>query len=142
MIQKYESFVMEPNESIEEMFSRFQLLVAGIRPLNKSYITADHVMRILRGLPESWMPLITSLELTRDVDQMSLEELISILKCYELKRAEHQDQKKKSIALKSKSEKAKALQAEDDESDEASEDSDEDELTLISRRLNRIWKHR
>ncbi|WP_338309898.1 hypothetical protein, partial [Bradyrhizobium sp. TM233] len=88
------------------------------------------------------MPLITSLELTRDVEQMSLEELISILKCHELKRAEHQGHKKKSIALKSKSEKAKALQAAAEESEEASEDSDEDELTLISKRLNRIWKHR
>ena len=44
LIQKYEAFRMEEEESVETMFSRFQMLVAGLRVLDKGYSTADHVM--------------------------------------------------------------------------------------------------
>ena len=45
------------------------------------------------------------------------------------------------MALKSSSRKAKALQA-GGESEDSEESSEEDELSLISRRINRLWKHR
>ena len=45
------------------------------------------------------------------------------------------------MALKSNSRKAKALQAEE-ESEASEESSEEDELSLISRRINHLWKHR
>ncbi|XP_057444141.1 uncharacterized protein LOC130736319 [Lotus japonicus] len=91
----------------------FQMIIVGIRVLDKGYTTPYHVKRILTGLPEKWMPLVTSLKLSRDINKMSLEELISILKSHEIDRADHVIQKKqKSIAPKSKFEKAKALQAE------------------------------
>jgi hypothetical protein len=41
---------MEENENIEEMFSRFRILVAGLRVLNKRYTTTDHVIKIIRSL--------------------------------------------------------------------------------------------
>ena len=50
-IQKYESFRMSETENISEMFSRFQILVAGLRVLNRGYTTADHVKKIIRSLP-------------------------------------------------------------------------------------------
>src|ERR1044072_5292743 len=37
LIQKYEAFRMEEQESVEAMFSRFQMLVAGLRVLDKGY---------------------------------------------------------------------------------------------------------
>src|ERR1044072_3621742 len=43
LIQKYEAFRMEEEESVETMFSRFQMLVEGLRVLDKGYSTADHV---------------------------------------------------------------------------------------------------
>src|ERR1044072_5320628 len=47
----------------------------------------------------------------------------------------------KYVALKSNPRKAKALQAEE-ESEDSEESSEEDEQSLISRRINRLWKHR
>jgi hypothetical protein len=41
---------MEENENIEEMFSRFRILVAVLRVLNKRYTTTDHVIKIIRSL--------------------------------------------------------------------------------------------
>ena len=51
LIQKYEAFKKEVDESVEVMFSRFQTLVAGLDVLNKGYSTEDHVKKIIRSLP-------------------------------------------------------------------------------------------
>jgi hypothetical protein len=47
LIQKYDSFKMEENENIEEMFSRFQTLVAGLR--------SNYVITLFLG--ELWLIL-------------------------------------------------------------------------------------
>ena len=53
LIQKYEAFKMEDDEIVETMFSRFQMLVAGLKVLDKGYSTADHVKKIIRSLPKN-----------------------------------------------------------------------------------------
>ena len=45
LIHKYEAFKMEDSESIESMFSGFQILVTGLKVLDKGYSTADHVKK-------------------------------------------------------------------------------------------------
>lgn len=52
LIQKYEAFKMDDNETIENMFSRFQTLFEGLKVLDKVYSTADHVRKIIRSLPK------------------------------------------------------------------------------------------
>ena len=59
LIQKYEAFKMEESVSIETMFSRFQILVASLKVLDKGYSTADHVKKIIRSLPKKWRPMVT-----------------------------------------------------------------------------------
>ena len=54
LIQKYEAFKMEDSESIETMFSRFQILVVGLKVLDKGYSMVDHVKKIIRSLPKKW----------------------------------------------------------------------------------------
>src|ERR1044072_6054850 len=142
LIQKYEAFRMNEDESVETMFSRFQMLVAGLRVLDKGYSTADHVKKIIRSLPAKWRPMVTALKMAKDLNKISLEELISSLRSHELELQEDEPQKKiKSVALKSNLRKAKAPQAEK-ESEDSGENSEEDELSLISRRINHLWKLR
>src|SRR4051812_42622557 len=52
LIQKYEAFKMEDDENIEKMFSRFQMLTAGLRVLDKGYTKVDHVKKIIKACPE------------------------------------------------------------------------------------------
>src|ERR1044072_9363835 len=74
--------------------------------------------------------------------KISLEELISSLRSHEIELQEDEPRRKvKSMALKSSSRRAKALQAKE-ESEESEESSEEDELSLISRRIDHLWKHR
>src|ERR1044072_1009833 len=142
LIQKYEAFRMEEEESVETMFSRFQMLVAGLRVLDKVYSTADHVKKIIRSLPVKWRSMVTALKMAKDLNQISLEEFISSLRCHEIELQEDKPQRRiKSVALKSNSRKAKASQAKE-ESEDSEESSEEDELSLISRRIKRLWKNR
>ena len=79
---------MKEDESIETMYSRFQTLVSGLQ--------------ILRSLPAKWRPKVTAIEEAKDLNTLSVEDLISSLKCHEIGLNEHESIKKhKSIALKS-----------------------------------------
>src|ERR1044072_5445425 len=118
------------------------MLIAGLRVLDKGYSTADHVKKIIRSLPAKWRPMGTALKLAKDLNKISLEKLISSLRSHEIELQEDEPQRiNKYVALKSHSKKAKALQAEE-ELEASEENSDVDELSLISRRINRLWKHR
>ena len=102
LIQKYEAFKMEEGESIEQMFSRFQTLTSGLRVLDKGYTNADHVKKIIRILPRKWAPMVIAFKVSKDLNAISLEELISALRSHEIELDEFEPQKNgKSIALKS-----------------------------------------
>ena len=120
LIQKYEAFKMEEEESVEEMFSRFQILVAGLRVLDKGYSTSDHVKKIIRSLPTKWRPMVTALKLSKDLNRMTLEELVSSLRSHEIELNEDEPLKEgKSIALFSnRNSKSKSVQALEEYSEE------------------------
>src|SRR3954471_24831913 len=102
LIQKYEAFKMEDDENIEKMFSRFQTLTAGLRVLDKGYTKTDHVKKIIRSLPRRWGPMVTAFKIAKNLNEVSLEELISALRSHEIELDANEPQKKgKSIALKS-----------------------------------------
>lgn len=125
---------MEDNETVENMSSKFQTLVAGLKVLDKGYSSADHMKKIIRILPKRWRPMVTSLKLSKDMNNTTLEELVHYLRSHEIKLEENEPQRKvKLMALKSmgKYEKTKSFQAEEEEDSE--EDSEkEDELYLLS----------
>src|SRR3954469_15116634 len=141
LIQKYEAFKMEEDENIEAMFSRFQTLTAGLRVLDKGYTKADHVKKIIRSLPRRWGPMVTAFKISKNMNEVSLEELISSLRSHEIELDANEPQKKgKSIALKSNFKKCtNAFQAREEDPEE-SESEEEDELSMISRRVNQLWK--
>src|SRR4051812_45689638 len=141
LIQKYEAFKMEDDEDIEKMFSRFQTLTAGLRVLDKGYTKADHVKKIIRSLPRRWGPMVIAFKIAKNLNEVSLEELISALRSHEIELDANEPQKKgKSIALKSNFKKCTNAFQDEEEDSEESESEEEDELSMISRRLNQLWK--
>src|SRR4030066_1047347 len=84
LVQQYELFKMSDDKTIDTMFSRFQTLVSGLQVLKKSYTTDDHVKKILKSLSAKWRPKVTTIEEARDLNSLSLENLISSLKCHQL----------------------------------------------------------
>ena len=84
------------------MLSRFQILVAGLKVLDKGYSTNDHVKKIIISLPKQWRPMVTALKLAKDLNKISLEELVSSLRSHEMELEEDDPQKQGNpLALKS-----------------------------------------
>ena len=91
---------MKEDESIEEMYSRFQTLVSGLQIRKKSYVASGHVSKILRSLPARRRPKVTAIEEAKDLNTLSVEDLVSSLKVHEISLNEHEPAKKrKSIAI-------------------------------------------
>jgi len=99
LVHQYELFIMKEDESIETMYSRFQTLVSGLQILKKSYVASDHVDNILRSLPAKWMPKVTTIEEAKNLNTLSVEDLISSLKCHEIGLNEHKPIKNPSLLL-------------------------------------------
>lgn len=115
MILKYEAFKMEYEENLENMFSKFQTLVTGLKVLDKSYSTIDHVKMIIRTLPKRWRPMVTALKLLKDLNNISLKELVISLRSHEIELEEDEPKRKRMFVAPKyleKSEKTKAFQAE------------------------------
>jgi len=139
LVHQYELFKMKDDETIEEMYSRFQTLVSGLQILKKSYVASDHVSKILRSLPARWRPKVTVIEEAKDLNTLSVEDLVSSLKVHEISLNEHEPTKKsKSISLPSKGKSSKALKVIESEEESPDGDSDEDpteKMAMLSNKL-------
>jgi len=130
---------MKDDESIEQMYSRFRTLVSGLQLLKKSYVASDHVSKILRSLPARWRPKVTTIEEVKDLNTLSVEDLVSSLKVHEIGLNEHEPAKKvKSITLPSKGKSSKAFKVVESEDESPDGDSDEDpteKMVMLSNKL-------
>lgn len=145
LVQQYELCRMKDDEDIETMYSRFKTIVSGLQTQRKSYVVADHVRKILRSLPVKWRPKVTTIEEARDLNTLSLEDLISSLKCHDIGLNEQEPVRKpKSIALKSKGKSSKVLKANESEDESPTAGSEEDpeveEMVMLSKRLQYLAK--
>jgi len=147
LVHQYELFKMKDDESIEQMYSRFQTLVSGLQILKKSYVASDHVSKILRSLPARWRPKVTAIEEAKDLNTLSVEDLVNSLKVHEIGLSEHEPVKKvKSIALPSKGKSSKALKVSESEEESPDEDSDGDpadveKMVMLSKKLEYLAKN-
>nr|KYP54685.1 hypothetical protein KK1_000880 [Cajanus cajan]KYP54689.1 hypothetical protein KK1_000884 [Cajanus cajan]KYP54693.1 hypothetical protein KK1_000889 [Cajanus cajan] len=102
LVRKYELFEMEENESIQTMFGRFQTITNELSFLGRTYDNFDHIDKLLRSLPRKWRPRVTALRASKNLEKLSLEELIGLLKVHELElQQDGARRKQKSIALRS-----------------------------------------
>jgi len=139
LVHQYGLFKMKEDESIEQMYSRFRTLVSGLQILKKSYVASDHVSKILRSLPARWRPKVTAIEEAKDLNTLSVEDLVSSLKVDEIGLNEHDPAKKvKYIVLPSRGKSSKALKVVESEDESPDGDSDEDpteKMVMLSNKL-------
>jgi predicted solute-binding protein len=78
-------------------------------------------------LPARWRPKVTAIEEAKDLNTLSVEDIVSSLKVHEISLNEHEPAKKsKSIALPSKGKSSKALKVVESEEETSDGDSSED----------------
>ena len=122
---------MEQNENVYSTYTRFTDIVNTLGALGKTFSNSEKVKKIIRSLPKEWRPKRTAIEEAKDLNILPLDDLIGYLISYEedLAAEKGDEEKKKSIALKTSKY----------ESDGGSEPDDE-ELAMLARRFRKFFK--
>ena len=129
LMRKYELFEMGDKETVMEMYTRFTHITNELKSLGKSFTTEELVRKILRFLPQSWEAKVTAIQEAKDMESISLDELIGNLQTYELRKNSQQ----KEEAKKDRGLVLKVM-------DEDSSDLDDEEMAMITRKFKRFFK--
>ncbi|KAK2969918.1 hypothetical protein RJ640_000531 [Escallonia rubra] len=131
LVQQYEAFKMKEHESINEMYSRFTLIINGLRLLGKIYPEKEVVRKVLRSLPKRCETKLTASQEAKHLNVLKLEELVGSLMTHEITMKIHDEEeitsKKKNLAIKTET---------SHEPTESSDDSDP-EIALITRQFKK-----
>ncbi|XP_070015401.1 uncharacterized protein [Nicotiana sylvestris] len=83
---EYELFKMRDDKSIQDMHKRFTSIINELHSLGETIPRNKLVRKILSFLPSSWESKVNAITKSKDLQELTIEELIGNLKIYELKR--------------------------------------------------------
>ena len=83
---QFEELKMSEDESFNSFYGRLKEVVIGKLNLSKKTKDSKVVRKILRSLSESFRAKVTTIEESKDFDEIKVQELISPLQTYELSR--------------------------------------------------------
>ncbi|XP_070018109.1 uncharacterized protein [Nicotiana sylvestris] len=121
LITEHEFFRMKDDESMQDMHTRFTSIINELHSLRDVIPRNKLVRKILSVLPGSWESKVNAIIEAKDLQTLTMDELICNLKTYEMKR------KKYSERREPKKENNLVLKAEN--SDSSEKDSDMAYLT-------------
>ncbi|GKD42534.1 hypothetical protein Tco_1267179 [Tanacetum coccineum] len=132
--------MISDDETIYCAFARFNTIITSLKALDESFLSHNHVRKFLRALPTKWCPKVTTIEESKDLSTLPLDELIGNLNVYEVVL------KKDSEISQSKKEKYKslALKANKLSSDEEAScsDSDDKEYVMVVIDIKKFFRKR
>nr|KYP50008.1 hypothetical protein KK1_028248 [Cajanus cajan] len=67
---------MKENETIDEMFGRFQTILNGLKSLGTKFLKAQNNLKILESLPKIWEPKANAILKAHDLKILTLDELL------------------------------------------------------------------
>ncbi|XP_075083448.1 uncharacterized protein LOC142167188 [Nicotiana tabacum] len=83
---EYELFKMKEDESIQEIHTRFTFIINDLHSLGEIIPTNKLIRKILSVLPGSWESKVNDITEAKDLQKLTIDELIGNLKTYEMKR--------------------------------------------------------
>ncbi|GJV51203.1 hypothetical protein Tco_1446944 [Tanacetum coccineum] len=140
LVQQYEQFTIPEEESIDNVFARFNTIITSLKALDEGFSSKNYVRKFLRALHPKWRAKVTAIEESKDLTSLSLDELIGNLKVYEVII------KKDSEMVKDKREQIRslALKAKKESSDEdcSTSDSEDEEYAMAVKKFKKFFKRR
>ncbi|GJY12076.1 zf-CCHC domain-containing protein [Tanacetum coccineum] len=139
LVQQYEQFVISKDKSIDSAFARFNTIITSIKALDEGYSSKNYVRKFLRDLHLKWRAKVTTIEESKDLTSLSLNELIGNLKVHEMII------KKDSAIVKAKVDrKSIALKDKKESSDEEclTSGSEDEEYAMAVRDFKKFFKRR
>ena len=121
------------------MFTRFTDITNGLKSLGRVYSNVDLVQKILRSLSDKQDPKVTAIQEAKDLNALSLDELMGSLITHELTmqhRMDDDQKRRKSMAFKAIME---TIEGSEDEHSSDNNIQDED-LSMIVRKFMRFME--
>ncbi|KAK4477912.1 hypothetical protein RD792_017177, partial [Penstemon davidsonii] len=84
-LEEFENFKMKSGETIDQMDTRFTRTLNEVLRLGKEFSKKEITMKVLKALSSKFNMKVTAMEESRDLEKLSLSELLSSLKAYEYK---------------------------------------------------------
>ncbi|GJX29159.1 retrovirus-related pol polyprotein from transposon TNT 1-94 [Tanacetum coccineum] len=84
LVQQYENFTILEEESIDSGFARFNTIITSLKALDEGFSSKNYVRKFLRALHPKWRAKVTSIEESKDLSSLPLDELIGNLKVHEV----------------------------------------------------------
>jgi hypothetical protein len=123
---------MLEDETFGELYTRINDLRNLMVSLGKMVSDVQLIRKILRSLPKRFRIKVTTIEESKDLESMKIEELVGSLQTYEYSLPPVK--KAKAIALKASKKKAKVLYEEDS-------DNEEDAVAMLAKNFRRLMKN-
>jgi hypothetical protein len=128
LISRFEEIKMIENETFDEFYTRINDLRNSMVSLGKKVSDVKLIKKILRSLPERFRIKVTSIEESKNLGSMKIDELVGSLQTYEYSLTLI----KKANGMAFKATKSKVSSDEDSDN--------EDELALIANKINKLMK--
>ncbi|GJU97265.1 retrovirus-related pol polyprotein from transposon TNT 1-94 [Tanacetum coccineum] len=125
--------------SLDSAFARFNTIITSLKDIDEGYSSKNYVRKFLRALHPKWRAKVTTIEESKDLTSLSLDELIGDLKVHEMII------KKDFEIVKAKGErKYLALKAKKESSDEecSTSRSEDEEYAMAVRDIKKFFKRR
>ena len=119
------------NDSFDSSYGKLNEVVIGKFNLGEKTEDSKIVRKILQSLPESFCAKVTTIEESKDLDEIKIQELIGSLQTYELSLPSQR--KSKSLALKTINERVEAQ-------DSSDEDEVEKEVAYLAKNFRKFLK--
>nr|GFD17111.1 UBN2 domain-containing protein [Tanacetum cinerariifolium] len=84
LVQQHEQLVILKDESIDSSFARFNTIITSLKALDEAYSSKNYVRKFLRDLHPEWRAKVTTIEESKDLTSLSLDELIENFKVHEM----------------------------------------------------------
>ncbi|GJY64534.1 monodehydroascorbate reductase [Tanacetum coccineum] len=126
-------------EPIDNAFAKFNTIITSLKALDEGFSSKNCVRKFLRALHPKWRTKVTTIEESKNLTTLSLDELIGNLKVYE------EVIKKDSETVKSKREQSRSIalkaRKESSDDDSSTSDSEDEEYAMAVKRLHEILKY-
>nr|GEX08771.1 UBN2 domain-containing protein [Tanacetum cinerariifolium] len=111
------------------LFSRFNTIITSLKALDEGFSSKNYVRNLFRALHPKWRAKVTTIEESKDLTLLSLDELIGNLKVYKAiikkdsEMVKGKREQNRSLALKAKKESS--------DEDSSTSDSEDEEYTMV-----------
>ena len=128
----FEEIKIQEDESFDEFYAKLKDIVNSTFNLGETILEPKIVRKVLKFLPERFHAKITTIEESKDIDEIPLTELIGNLQTYQLGLTRiGKSGKSKSMALKAKS----------SDTGESLDNEDSQMKSYITRQFKRFMKN-